>query len=115
MPPLNLSAVLRVHIFKFICQVVEKKMAPSAVVRAAVKVIVSEIAKNLIVKLKHKKNRKKRVWIRDWIRRRSILGGSERLLKEISTEDPNSYRNFMRLYILYYYRLYIYYIYINRF
>ncbi|KAJ8959580.1 hypothetical protein NQ314_006229, partial [Rhamnusium bicolor] len=40
---------------------------------------------------------KKRVWIRDWIRRRSTLGGSELLLKEISTEDPDSYRNFMRL------------------
>lgn len=39
---------------------------------------------------------KKRVWVRDWMRRRSNLGASERLLTEISTEDFNSYRNFMR-------------------
>ncbi|KAJ8926365.1 hypothetical protein NQ314_021278 [Rhamnusium bicolor] len=72
-------------------------MAPSAVVRAAVKVVANEIANNVIAMLERKKNRKKRVWIRDWIRRRSTLGVSELLLKEISTEDPDSYRNFMRL------------------
>lgn len=72
-------------------------MAPSAVVRAAVKIVANEIANNLIAMLERKKTRKKRVWIRDWIRRRSTLGVSELLLKEISTEDPDSYRNFMRL------------------
>lgn len=72
-------------------------MAPSKVVRAAVKVVVCEIVNNLINKLERKKNIKKRVWVRDWIRRRSTLGVSERLLKEISIEDPDSYRNFMRL------------------
>ncbi|KAI4468039.1 dna-directed rna polymerases i ii and iii subunit rpabc2 [Holotrichia oblita] len=68
-------------------------MAPRAVIRAAVKVFVIEIAKNLIKKQK----KKKRLWVKDWIRRRNMLGASATLLKEIVSEDPESYKNFMRL------------------
>ncbi|KAL4135098.1 hypothetical protein QTP88_006754 [Uroleucon formosanum] len=39
----------------------------------------------------------RRWWVRKWISRRDTLGASERLLKELSTEDVDSYRNHLRL------------------
>lgn len=68
-------------------------MAPSVIVRSAVKVIAILITEQLI----EKKKKKQRVWIKDWIKRRNVLGASARLLKEIAIEDPESYKNFMRL------------------
>ena len=36
-------------------------------------------------------------WVRPWIRRRPQFGAFHALLKELSTEDPPSFRNFLRM------------------
>lgn len=41
-------------------------------------------------------NRRKRPWVRDWVARRSTLGG-EVLMKELQSEDPCSFTNVMRM------------------
>ena len=39
----------------------------------------------------------KRIWIRDWIKRRADHGLFDRLLVELRREDPSSFSNFMRM------------------
>lgn len=41
--------------------------------------------------------RKKRVWVRNWIARRSSLGASSTLLHELRAEDIFAYRNHLRM------------------
>nr|CAI5824196.1 unnamed protein product [Callosobruchus analis] len=53
---------------------------------------VQEFYKEILLK----KKKKKRIWVRDWIRRRNELGASSRLLRELAVEDPSSYMNFLR-------------------
>lgn len=43
-----------------------------------------------------KRIKKKRVWMRQWISRRSALGG-EVLMRELAVEDPKSYTNALRM------------------
>jgi len=38
-----------------------------------------------------------RLWVRKWIRRRETRGASALLLKELSVEDPQEYRQCLRL------------------
>ncbi|KAG8251624.1 hypothetical protein J6590_075512 [Homalodisca vitripennis] len=43
-------------------------------------------------------NRKKRRWLsRPWIMRREELGASARLLQKLQEEDPETYRNVLRM------------------
>ncbi|CAG5050357.1 unnamed protein product [Parnassius apollo] len=42
-------------------------------------------------------NKPKRMWERQWISRRSMLGGSSLLLKELAIEDLKEYRDSMRM------------------
>lgn len=51
--------------------------------------------KDLEQKKQHK--RKGRVWVRKWISKRPMMGASNSLLNEISMEDPQSYRNHLRM------------------
>lgn len=44
-----------------------------------------------------RERKQKEWWVRDWIRRREERGCYMTLLKELETEDPNAYRNFVRL------------------
>ncbi|XP_001951832.2 putative nuclease HARBI1 [Acyrthosiphon pisum] len=51
-----------------------------------------------IIKLKrHKKSKKKKIWVKNWIKRRNNLGASNTLLKELAVEDPRNYFNFLRI------------------
>jgi len=51
-----------------------------------------------IIKLKrYKKSKKKKIWVKDWIKRRNNLGASNTLLKELAVEDPRNYFNFLRI------------------
>lgn len=73
------------------------KIARKDVLRVA-----SEIATTLKEKLKEyvirKLNRKKRRWwIRDWIKRRPSLGASETIMKELAVEDIEMYKNVLRM------------------
>ena len=37
------------------------------------------------------------IWCRQWVARRLIYGQYEQLLQELNREDPNSYKNFLRM------------------
>jgi hypothetical protein len=43
--------------------------------------------------IEQEQNRKKRLWIRDWIGRRDSRGASALLLKELADEDVNEYKS----------------------
>jgi hypothetical protein len=48
--------------------------------------------------LKKRRKRKKRsCWSRKWLLRRDVLGVSNTLLKELASEDIESYKNWMRM------------------
>ena len=54
------------------------------------------LAEMLLLSLKTEKKKKKRVWTRTWIKR-SQLGCSATLTKEIVVEDHESYHNHLRM------------------
>lgn len=43
------------------------------------------------------KKRKERKWVKDWIRRRDVVGIQNNLLKELRTEEPSQFKNFVRM------------------
>jgi hypothetical protein len=45
---------------------------------------------------KKSKKKKRLVWVRKWIARR-YFGASDILLKELASEDPNSFKNHLRM------------------
>lgn len=45
----------------------------------------------------HLNNKKRKVWVRDWLKRQNSLGATDSICKELSLEDHNSYRNFLRI------------------
>lgn len=47
--------------------------------------------------LKNKTKKKKKLWMKDWFKRRDELGFGSRLFIELRSEDENCYRNFVRL------------------
>lgn len=57
--------------------------------------LATELCKNILVK--NKKNKKRRIWVRNWINRRESLGASNRLLAEMRSEDLDSYKNHLRI------------------
>jgi len=60
---------------------------------AAGLLLVGEILK----KIASEHTKRKRKWIRKWVSRRSTLGASSTLLKELRGEDPTSFLNFLRM------------------
>lgn len=50
----------------------------------------------VIMSLDHKNNKRK-LWVRKWIQRRNELGASNRLIRELSLEDPGTLCNFLRI------------------
>ena len=52
----------------------------------------------LALKIKNKKKIKKRiVWVKNWLQRRSYLGCFDTLLKELWSEDEAEYKRFLRM------------------
>ena len=52
----------------------------------------------LALKIKNKKKIKKRiVWVKNWLQRRSYLGCFDTLLKELWSEDEAEYKHFLRM------------------
>ena len=41
--------------------------------------------------------RRKDIWCRQWLARRPLYGQYEQLLQELNREDPNGYKNFLRI------------------
>ena len=48
-------------------------------------------------RIEEEQNRKKRLWVRDWIGRRDSRGASALLLKELADEDVNEYKICLRI------------------
>ena len=49
------------------------------------------------VKIIRKRQRRRRQWTRPWILSRSQDGAHHALLQELTTEDPDGFRNFLRM------------------
>jgi len=52
-----------------------------------------------MILLKHKRRglKKRKEWVRKWIKRRNNLGVTNTLIKEFAIEDPKSFYNFLRM------------------
>jgi hypothetical protein len=44
-----------------------------------------------------KKEKRKRTWVKKWIRRRNLYGTSNTLLKELAEENPSEYMRHLRI------------------
>lgn len=55
---------------------------------------VREISLEMLNQLSHKP---RRLWVRLWIQRRDYLGASSRLFEELKKEDPETYKNGLRM------------------
>ncbi|KAJ8945479.1 hypothetical protein NQ314_009232 [Rhamnusium bicolor] len=72
-------------------------MAPSEIVCAGVSLVASLLLCELEKICKEKRKKKRSLWIRAWISRRNRLGASSTLLKELSLEDKEAYKNHLRM------------------
>jgi len=52
---------------------------------------------NDILEFIDESNEEKRIWVLEWIKRRTILGASEYLLTELALEDPEEYSLCLRM------------------
>lgn len=59
--------------------------------------IICDMLRKEILKMKLKALKKKRLWVRQWISRRNMVGASNSLCYELRNEDPSSYKNFLRM------------------
>lgn len=55
------------------------------------------LIRQLVEVLEEEVTKKKRIWVRNWIARRNLHGGSALLLKELYFEDPAEYRSCLRI------------------
>lgn len=51
----------------------------------------------IILLLDDKKRRKKKVWVKNWLLRRSTAGAYTQLINELQVEDPIQIQNFARM------------------
>jgi hypothetical protein len=65
--------------------------------REAMIVMCELLTNELRVYLNNVKNKKKKLWVRDWVKRRNILGATNTICRELSTEDQGGYKNFFRM------------------
>ncbi|XP_022162249.1 uncharacterized protein LOC111028028 [Myzus persicae] len=66
--------------------------------RHACKIVLKLVTEHIISDLEKKSKKKNRsVWVRKWIARRQHFGASDILLKELALEDPNSFKNHLRM------------------
>lgn len=86
------------HVSAIVDSTVLFKMASRANICAVgVKIICLMLQEELQKIKKRKTRRRRRWWTRPWILRRNLYGASDCLLKELVTEDPESYRNHLRM------------------
>ncbi|KAB0805313.1 hypothetical protein PPYR_02283 [Photinus pyralis] len=65
--------------------------------RVAVNQCIIVLCDEIIDLIRREQNKKRRMWVRKWIARRSTHGFSSMLLKELSEEGLGEYRNCMRM------------------
>ena len=62
------------------------------------RIVVSVIALALLRKQSRKASRgKRRIWMKEWLKKRNAQGAYHQLMKELSTIDVSGYRNFVRM------------------
>lgn len=44
-----------------------------------------------------RRRRNRKIWVRDWVKRRNELGCYSQLLRELENEEPQLYKNFLRM------------------
>jgi len=71
----------------FLCLIMAKRKSAK---------IVCALLTNELQRLKNVK-KKKRVWVRDWIKKRNTLVATNNICRELSLEDQSGYRNFFRI------------------
>lgn len=54
-------------------------------------------AQFIVSESSRKRRRSRSVWVKDWLRRRNELGCFSTLLRELETESPHLYKNFLRM------------------
>jgi hypothetical protein len=59
--------------------------------------VVTTALVNDILEFIEESNEEKRIWVREWIKRRTVLGASENLLTELPLEDPEEYSLCLRM------------------
>lgn len=59
--------------------------------------VVTTALVNDVLEFIDESNEEKRIWVREWIKRRTVLGASENLLTELALEDPEEYRLCLRM------------------
>jgi hypothetical protein len=72
-------------------------MAANELVREGLVVICGYLIKECQHILEKRNKRKKRRWVKPWIMRRNILGASNTLLVEWTSEDRDMYKNHLRM------------------
>jgi len=55
------------------------------------------LAQECANKIISNRKKKRKIWVRDWVARRNILGGSNTLLTELRVEDRPGFMNYMRM------------------
>lgn len=67
------------------------------VLRKCIKRVYDALLEEVDEALEEERNRKKRVWVREWIQRRNTRGASALLLSELAVEDTKEYMSLLRL------------------
>lgn len=50
-----------------------------------------------LIKMKKKKRKTRRLWVRPWVARRELRGVHQNLLRELQSEDIKAYNNYLRM------------------
>lgn len=59
--------------------------------------VLSKVIKKELIRRQNAKRKKRNVWVKPWIGRRTEYGASHTLLKELKNEDNAAYRNMLRI------------------
>ncbi|GFU92195.1 reverse transcriptase domain-containing protein [Trichonephila clavipes] len=59
--------------------------------------ILSKVIKKELIRRQNVKRKKRKVWVKPWVGRRTEYGASHTLLKELKNEDHTAYRNMLRI------------------
>ncbi|GFW40725.1 putative nuclease HARBI1 [Trichonephila clavipes] len=59
--------------------------------------VLSKVIKKELIRRQNAKRKKRKVWVKPWVGRRTEYGASHTLLKELKNEDHTAYRNMLRI------------------
>ncbi|GFX31664.1 hypothetical protein TNCV_4081881 [Trichonephila clavipes] len=58
--------------------------------------VLSKVIKKELIRRQNAKRKKRKVWVKPWVGRRTEYGASHTLLKELKNEDHTAYRNMLK-------------------